>query len=491
MEQFEMNRKISLAMIAVLIIALAYFLPGCDELITETFEITEAGHPRSEFSGDKDAGCAPCTVQFTDESQGPHQLWKWNFGDGKDSVDDSTENPIHIYENEGTFTVSLTIFDTTVSDTGRDTRQKKRFIIIGTATGSIEASDTVGCPGTEVTFTPIDTGGVASYLWSFGDGRTSDSISPTHIYDDTGIYSVTLELTGVDCPNQTIFADSIIRIHYCPEMVIWKDTNFVCIEEGITFVDSTQHDTTLSVIQSRRWKFGSETVDDGNSHLVEFDVNGEIGVSLTTTFEIQTSDVLDTIILTGYDTVTVYDFGLINFTATPNVGCLSDFQQFVVHFTNTTPGDIDSVEWRFGDGYLSYDLEPYHVFNTPGLYKCTLTVYSPCGTGVGQISNSVRLNDSIPTGLTTEEYFTIFPTTVDSADTFFLDAQLGDSLVYYDWTIEGADGNDVVISHGLGIDTTSFVIDGSGIFNIDLKISNECGVVIASDSIEVTSPPEP
>ena len=472
------------------IYALFYFLPGCDDLITETIEITEAGHPIAEFSADKDAGCTPCTVQFSNESNGPHQFWIWNFGDGKDSVDDSTQNPIHIYEDDGTYMVTLTILDTTVADTGSDTEQKKRFIIIGTATGNIEVSDSVGCPGLEVTFTPIDTGGVASYHWLFGDGATSDSISPTHTYNDTGIFSVTLELTGIECPDKTIIEDSLIRIHYCPEVLIWKDNNYICADTGITFADSTQVDPP-TVILSRAWVFGSDTTDDGQNPYITFSSSGDIEVSLTNTFEIQTSDVFDTISLTAYDTVTVYNTtGNILFSATPDVGCLSDFQQFVVHFTNLTAGDIDSVQWRFGDGYISNDLEPYHAYLNPGHYACTLFVFSPCGNGMGIINNIVKLDDSIPTGLTTEEYFTITPPTVDSAGTFFLEGQLADSLLYYTWIIEWEDGTDSVIADDLGIDTLSFAFDeGIGVFDIRLLLSNECNLTdTIRDSIEVTSP---
>lgn len=489
-----MNRKISLVLIALMIIALAYYLPGCDDLITEQITIIEAGHPIAEFEADKDAGCIPCTVQFSNTSQGPHQIWIWNFGDGKDSVDDSTENPIHIYDDDRSYQVSLTILDTTVSDTGRDTELKKRFLIIGTATGKIEASDSVGCPGLEVTFTPLDTGGVASYHWLFGDGQSSTDISPTHTYNDTGIFSVTLELTGVECPNKTLVEDSLIRIHYCPDVAIWKDTNNICGNTGITFADSTQVDSP-TVILSRAWVFGSDTTDDGNNPYITFQSSGDIEVSLTNKFEIISSGVTDTILLTAYDTVTVYNTtGDINFIATPLRGCLSDFQQFVVHFTNLTPGDIDSVEWQFGDGYISHDLEPYHAYITPDHYSCILSVWGPCGYGIGVMNDLIWVDDSIPTGLTTEEYFTITPLTADSADTFFLEGQLNDTLLSYTWVIEWVDGTDSIIATApgeFGIDTLSFVFDGSGTFDISLQISNECNVFTVKDSVVVTSTPEP
>jgi PKD repeat protein len=216
---------------------------------------------------------------------------------------------------------------------------------------------------------------------------------------------------------------------------------------------------------------------------------------LTNEFEIISSGVTDTILITAYDTVTVFNTtGGINFTATPVRGCLSDFQQFVVHFTNITPGDIDSVEWRFGDGYISHDLEPYHAYITPEHYSCTLKVWGPCGSGETHINDMIWVDDSIPTGLATEEYFTITPLTADTGDTFFLDGQLTDSMLSYTWTIEWTDGTDSVIASApgeLGIDTLSFIFDGAGTFDISLQISNECNAFTVKDSVVVTFPPEP
>jgi PKD repeat protein len=33
-----------------------------------------------------------------------------------------------------------------------------------------------------------------SYTWNFGDGFTSISIAPTHVYDTTGVYQVSLRV---------------------------------------------------------------------------------------------------------------------------------------------------------------------------------------------------------------------------------------------------------------------------------------------------------
>jgi PKD repeat protein len=45
-----------------------------------------------------------------------------------------------------------------------------------------------------------------------------------------------------------------------------------------------------------------------------------------------------------------------------------------VQFNNTSVGEPDSFEWRFGDGQTSVEFSPHHVYATPGTYGVTLTV---------------------------------------------------------------------------------------------------------------------
>jgi TolB protein len=59
----------------------------------------------ADFAVDTTEGTSPLTVQFTDHSSGYPTSWTWNFGDGMLS---SEQNPVHVYADAGTYTVSLT-----------------------------------------------------------------------------------------------------------------------------------------------------------------------------------------------------------------------------------------------------------------------------------------------------------------------------------------------------------------------------------------------
>ncbi|MEM1178357.1 MAG: PKD domain-containing protein [Acidobacteriota bacterium] len=54
------------------------------------------------------------TVGFINESLGPVLALEWNFGDGASST---AENPVRTFALPGTYSVSLTVFDSTSSDT--------------------------------------------------------------------------------------------------------------------------------------------------------------------------------------------------------------------------------------------------------------------------------------------------------------------------------------------------------------------------------------
>lgn len=58
----------------------------------------------ANFTADVVSGDAPLTVTFTDTSSGSPDAWLWDFGDGQGS---ESQSPVHIYEEEGTFTVTL------------------------------------------------------------------------------------------------------------------------------------------------------------------------------------------------------------------------------------------------------------------------------------------------------------------------------------------------------------------------------------------------
>lgn len=69
--------------------------------------------PVANFVGSPTSGTVPLTVNFTDQSSGSPTSWSWTFGDGGTST---AQNPSHVYNATGTYTVSLTATNAQGSD---------------------------------------------------------------------------------------------------------------------------------------------------------------------------------------------------------------------------------------------------------------------------------------------------------------------------------------------------------------------------------------
>jgi hypothetical protein len=71
-------------------------------------------------------------------------------------------------------------------------------ITVGVAppTAAFVATPDSGQAPLDVAFADQSTGAITSYAWDFGDGESSAAANPQHTYDDPGIYTVKLTVTG-------------------------------------------------------------------------------------------------------------------------------------------------------------------------------------------------------------------------------------------------------------------------------------------------------
>lgn len=86
-----------------------------------SIKLIDGNIPETDFIADQTRGEAPFTVQFTDQSTKNPSIWSWDFGDGITSTE---QNPTHVYNAVGLFTVTLTA----ENDAGSDIEIKKNYI---------------------------------------------------------------------------------------------------------------------------------------------------------------------------------------------------------------------------------------------------------------------------------------------------------------------------------------------------------------------------
>jgi gliding motility-associated-like protein len=138
-------------------------------------------------------GCSPLTVQMPDSLTTQQVSYLWQFGDGNSSTDIA---PTYTY-GAGIFNVSLTVTtpngcSATAVNTGLVTAYPSPTAAFSAST---YLTDFANQP---ISFTDQSPGSPTGYEWTFGDGNTSTDQDTEHIYDNIGVFAVTLTVTDAN-----------------------------------------------------------------------------------------------------------------------------------------------------------------------------------------------------------------------------------------------------------------------------------------------------
>ncbi|MGD0080963.1 MAG: PKD domain-containing protein [Methanoregula sp.] len=156
------------------------------------------------FSASPTSGAAPLEVTFTDESTGSPASWSWSFGDGGTST---LENPTNTYENNGTYSVTLT----ETNSLGTNATTMTGYIVVGAVApvASYTESSTSGTAPFNVQFTDTSTNAPTSWTWNFGDGTTGTVENPSHTYTNPGSFVATLIAANAAGTSTSVQQDTI------------------------------------------------------------------------------------------------------------------------------------------------------------------------------------------------------------------------------------------------------------------------------------------
>jgi PKD repeat protein len=134
------------------------------------------------------------SIAFSDLSSGAPTAWLWNFGDGTSSVE---QNPSKHYATAGDYPVSLTIYRNTQSAVAtRVLTVSSGVPATPVVVAAFDMSTSNAAIGASVTFTDRSAGSPTAWLWSFGDGSSSNVQNPVHAYAAQGTYLVTLSASN-------------------------------------------------------------------------------------------------------------------------------------------------------------------------------------------------------------------------------------------------------------------------------------------------------
>jgi gliding motility-associated-like protein len=349
---------------------------GCTAEMVKPVTISNT---QADFVADSLIGCIPFTVNFTNNSTGTGLAPVWTFG--PPGATSTQPNPSYIYNQQGTFTVTLTVTDVNGCS---NTRTRTAYIRVSDVNPDFIAQVPYGClprsgsPAPVINFidqstTPVGVT-ISNWMWDFGNGIQNFSMpgSPppatvTRTYGAAGLYDVTLTVTtNLGC-RKSFTRNQYIDIQQ-PRADFYLNHPLYCPNQDVPFINSSTG-SGLSYV----WNFGDPNYPGGG----------------TSTAANPTHAYADT----GYYTVSliVSDiYGCRDTVVKPNtVHISSPFINFqtndtfrycpphLVNFSNIISFGsvgIRSIFWDFGDFSYSNLQNPSHIYTYAGIFNVKLEV---------------------------------------------------------------------------------------------------------------------
>lgn len=167
---------------------------GCAQTVIKTVDFYPA--PDVDIRVGITQGCAPFLVSFDNQSRpiNGYTLF-WTFGDG---TTDTVVSPQHLYENPGTYEVTLLM----TSPIGCQTDYKDTFTVYGPPTADFsyiyDRCSIDSMQFLDQSSTNLNNDVLIAWNWTFGDGHSSNLQNPKHRYQNAGTYPVILNITDIN-----------------------------------------------------------------------------------------------------------------------------------------------------------------------------------------------------------------------------------------------------------------------------------------------------
>ena len=376
---------------------------GCMDSIIFLNGVKTGTKPVPNFSAAPLSVCAGKPVQFTDLSTGNPDQWQWDFGD---NIISGQQNPVHVFDTSGPFTIRLTVYNNGCADSTKKINYITVLPPVARFTILYDCATT-----TNVSFADKSIG-ATSWLWDFGDGTTSIAQNPSHSYATLKSYTVSLTVTNGGCTNT--ISKNITLFKSAPVISMPKTAD--CKSNAFTFGITAASAVNIT---GYMWDLGDGNTSTAATFGYFYTNTGNYTVQLVTT-DLNGCNNTVTQLVKVYGPKASYSFA-------PPTQCTNQD----VNFTNTSTTDgtnaITSALWDFGDGTTlnNTSIIVPHKYTVAGTFNSKLKVTDAFGCA-DSITNITPVN--------------IINTVIDfnSADTLtcpggtvqFNNISIGNSLTY-------------------------------------------------------------
>lgn len=311
-------------------------------------------------------------------------------------------------------------------------RRDFQFNISGDCVGPISiAEDQIMnpntlCSGLTIPFKSISLN-TTSWRWDFGDTTTLADTSrlahPSYTFPDTGLYTVTLIANpGSLCQDTSILE---FRVYY-PVSAGFTYTGETCY--GVNSINF-EAEGSFSPQAKISWDFGGATNIGQTSDLrdpsgVSYDLPGAYEISISIE-DFECSDTYKSIIY-------VYPNPVLISTVPQTQECAPARVSFI---DSSVIFGLAQHTWIFGDGTISNDKSPVHIYEEPGIY----TVEHYVKTFQGCIDS---VYESYP------QVIEVFPSPVSKLKIDPIVASIYDPVVNIENEIEGNSNSETILPDG-------------------------------------------
>ncbi len=443
--------------------------------------------------------------------------YAWDFGDGTDyDIDPDNESVSHSYDDDGNYTVTLTVEDTanqTATDTLNVTIEDDTFVIAnpgGNVTVDQHESVTLNASDSRASE------GIDSYEWDFNDDGEfeKDGKNVTFDgYDTYGTNPVTLNVT--DNRGNSSISTTYVNVNDISPPTAFADANvsisnneFAVNESDVVAFNASDSEKNGTEITDFEWTFpdfsdGQEFEQSGENVSYEFSPGSQPGPG---TYPVHLS-VTDEAGNTNTTTLSV----TINDTTPPTADAGPDMvvergEEFSFDASGSTDNDaIDSYEWTVPRQGTLNGSEPTATYDRIGKYNASLTVNDSNGyedtdtvvvlvedtkePTINEFSLSNPRGQAVEVQLTTDEPLSELSVDLTGPESTTLTAEDFDSdeesgTYTYTATYDGATNGEYEASLVSAVDDA----DNDGVDDETAAITISAPPEIGDDDVSITNP---